>query len=217
VLKNSITQKFFFFFSISACCILCFFFVDYPLILWLNENNTGFIKKLFEYITLLGDGFFAFIVILLLFGISLFFQFFSKIHFSVRQRWRQIFFEQSKALFIYLILGGLVVRFLKISVGRYRPPLFLETGIQGFDFFRIENQYASFPSGHTQTAATLMLLLAVFYPKYRWLFYFLFFIAAISRIVLLAHYPSDVLMGAYIGILFGIFAKNYYRKKTANL
>ena len=38
-------------------------------------------------------------------------------------------------------------------------------------------------------------------------------LVGISRVVLIAHYPSDVLFGAYLGIATAILAKRHYFDK----
>lgn len=58
----------------------------------------------------------------------------------------------------------------------------------------------SFPSGHAATAAGLAAALSAKYPRGRFLFGFLATAAAAQRVSSSAHYPSDVLMGAAIGL-----------------
>ena len=115
---------------------------------------------------------------------------------------------------MYLILGGILVRILKISIGRARPHFFLESG-EKFNSFSFDYLYNSFPSGHTQTVTTLMLCLAFFYSKYRYLFFLFILIGATSRVILLAHYPSDILMGFYIGLVFYFLAKLFYQRQIS--
>ena len=58
----------------------------------------------------------------------------------------------------------------------------------------------SFPSGHAATAAGLAAALSWKYPRGNWLFFLLAASAAAQRIATSAHYPSDVFMGAALGL-----------------
>jgi len=58
----------------------------------------------------------------------------------------------------------------------------------------------SFPSGHSATAAGLAAALVWKYPRGTWLFLLLAASAAAQRIATSAHYPSDVFMGAALGL-----------------
>ncbi len=57
----------------------------------------------------------------------------------------------------------------------------------------------SFPSGHTATAVGLAVVLAAWYPRGRWLFATVATLVGIHRIQHLAHFPSDVFVGAAAG------------------
>lgn len=77
----------------------------------------------------------------------------------------------------------------------------------------------SFPSGHTSTAFNIATFLSLNYPK--WYVIFPSYIYAISvgysRLYMGVHYPSDVLMGAFVGAgtayLTYIGYKKYFQKK----
>lgn len=59
----------------------------------------------------------------------------------------------------------------------------------------------SFPSGHAATAAGFAAALSWKYPRGRWLFFALAVAAAAQRVASSAHYPSDVLFGAAVGLV----------------
>ena len=63
----------------------------------------------------------------------------------------------------------------------------------------------SFPSGHAATAAGFAAALSWKYPRGRWLFVALAVAAATQRVASSAHYPSDVLFGAAIGLVCAAF------------
>jgi membrane-associated phospholipid phosphatase len=59
----------------------------------------------------------------------------------------------------------------------------------------------SFPSAHTATAFALAVGLAWLYPRGRWLFATMAFLVACQRVEAGAHYVSDVLFGAALGLV----------------
>ena len=59
----------------------------------------------------------------------------------------------------------------------------------------------SFPSGHSATAAALATVLIWKYPQARFFFLIVAISACLQRIFSMAHYPSDVCIGAACGIL----------------
>ncbi len=62
----------------------------------------------------------------------------------------------------------------------------------------------SFPSGHALHAFTSATLLALHFPPLGPPAFILAALIALSRIVLAVHYPSDVLAGAWLGVMVGI-------------
>lgn len=63
----------------------------------------------------------------------------------------------------------------------------------------------SFPSGHAATAAGLAAALSWKYPRGRWFFAAMAMAAAAQRVASSAHYPSDVLLGAALGLVGAAF------------
>ena len=59
----------------------------------------------------------------------------------------------------------------------------------------------SFPSGHTMNAVNFAVLFCVFYPPLFWLVVPFALLVALSRVILGMHYPTDVLVGAALGLL----------------
>ena len=103
-------------------------------------------------------------------------------------------------LFSAVALSGLLTDVVKWFMGRWRPKVFLPEGLYGYEFFGSGYEQTSFPSGHATTICSLAFALSVLFPRLRWLWIILAFLVCVSRVVIGAHYLSDVLMGAYIGI-----------------
>jgi len=57
----------------------------------------------------------------------------------------------------------------------------------------------SFPSGHSAAAFALAVVLAAYYRRLRWLFWFMAFGCAFTRYLNAVHWPSDCWAGAAIG------------------
>lgn len=98
-------------------------------------------------------------------------------------------------------LGGIAVNIIKLSAGRARPRLLLNEGIYGFFPFTAASGYTSFPSGHTQTAVALALSVGVLAPRLRPVLLLFAALIALSRVIVGAHYPSDVVGGAMLAAL----------------
>lgn len=103
----------------------------------------------------------------------------------LRRRWSAVFFLAAE-----IVSAGLV-QVLKHVFGRARPEDIL-----------IITDYGSFPSGHTANAATLAAAAVVLFPRLwvvivgaAWIV-----LMAFSRTVLHAHWLSDTLGGALIGV-----------------
>jgi membrane-associated phospholipid phosphatase len=113
-------------------------------------------------------------------------------------------------LFISIALSGLITDMIKPVVGRLRPKMFLEANLYGFDFFHTGWDYNSLPSGHATTVFSLAMALSLFYPKFRLPLFCFALIVGASRVIITAHYVSDVLAGAYVGIMTVLFLVHVY-------
>jgi len=112
-------------------------------------------------------------------------------------------------LLLAVSLSVLVTEILKWVVGRGRP--FVGGKANPFNFapFNGTEAYFSFPSAHAVTAFALAFGVAAIWPHARWYALAYAVIIALTRLVLLAHHPSDVVGGAVIGIV-GAAAVQYW-------
>lgn len=104
---------------------------------------------------------------------------------------------------------------LKYGLGRYRPVEFFQHGHYGFAFLQTTWAENSTPSGHTVRAFALMTSLALLAPKAGWFFLAVAFAVGASRVVVADHYPSDVLFGAFIGVMTALWLHGLYRQLSA--
>ncbi len=108
-------------------------------------------------------------------------------------------------LFLAVAGSGILVLTLKQLAGRARPKHFETLGYDFFDPLRFESSFTSFPSGHSVTIAALATVLALRFPKFVSGWIILALIIGISRVMVGAHYPSDVILGLTIGMLFTLY------------
>ena len=121
--------------------------------------------------------------------------------------------------FVYsLALAGIMCNILKYIIGVSRPKYFFLEGYERINFFNLEHKINSFPSGHTQAAFTLAILLIIYLNRF--IFYILVIatLMGISRIFMSMHFPSDLISGAYLGAIVPIILYNaIYKEKIENI
>ncbi len=100
-------------------------------------------------------------------------------------------------LWLAVALSGLANDLVKLIAGRPRPSV----GDVPSAPFTFSYDFQSFPSGHSAVAFGLALALSLLWPRGRWLFLAGAVAVAVSRVVLGAHYPADVLGGALVAWL----------------
>jgi len=98
-------------------------------------------------------------------------------------------------------LSGLANDLVKALVGRSRPGLLISHGVYGFKPFTNQYYYASFPSGHANTIAALCYGLGVVTGRFKHILLSIALAVMASRVIVGAHFPSDVLFGAYLGVV----------------
>lgn len=104
-------------------------------------------------------------------------------------------------VFVAIAVPGLVNNGLKILIGRARPSVLVEQGFYGFDPFNMYHRFHSFPSGHSVTMGAVAVALAILLPAYRWWLLAAGVLLASTRMVVNAHFASDVVAGLLVGSL----------------
>lgn len=84
----------------------------------------------------------------------------------------------------------------------------------GFHFFHGGKSYESFPSGHAATAAAVMSVLWIAYPKLRIAWAFFIVAADVGLVLLNLHFVSDVVVGTFVGASTGLFTAALCTPKT---
>lgn len=112
--------------------------------------------------------------------------------------------------FLAVAVPGLVTTVIKHVLGRARP--YMEPAGHSFTFvpFNLDSNYASFPSGHGTTSASVAFAIGALWPRTRPLMWLFVLTIMFSRIVLMSHHPSDVIAGALVGTLFAALVRRWF-------
>jgi undecaprenyl-diphosphatase len=112
-------------------------------------------------------------------------------------------------IFLSVLFSVLVAEILKFVIGRGRP--FVGGKANPFNFvpFSGTEAYYSLPSAHAVTAFALAFAVSALWPRLRLFMFSYAVVIALTRLVLLAHHPSDVVAGALVGIV-GAMAIRYW-------
>jgi undecaprenyl-diphosphatase len=117
---------------------------------------------------------------------------------------------------IVMAFSGIAAQIVKHIVGRARPALIALDGPFHFDLFSLKSVLASFPSGHTTTVFAAFAALTLLAPRVGPAFLLIALPVAASRIIVGAHYPSDVCGGLCLGLASAlIVARVFARRRIA--
>ncbi len=131
---------------------------------------------------------------------------------SVKRGFRALYAAQIGAYFFLAVaLSGLSANLLKRIIGRARPSQFDEWGSFGFSSFS-GSKFESFPSGHATTVGAIFMVLILLVPRYRLAFILLALWMGFSRVMVSAHYPSDVIAGLSYGGWFSLLLANVFAR-----
>ena len=184
-----------------------------------DKNLNGvYLKEFFEDITRLGSSSWYFAISIIGFGIVYFNK---RLGFIKIEKQKKIsnFFISS---FFYILVVGIVTQVLKHIVGRPRPNHTNFEDSFGFNFFTFDSNFHSFPSGHSSTIFIVCFVLVATFPRLKYFFYFLASVIALSRVVVGAHFFTDIVAGALLAlisfkIINTILERKYAQYKFSNL
>jgi len=154
-----------------------------PLFLYFNKLSRFTGTALWANITSLGEG----LVLLSLAGL-------------VAIRWP----AAAWTIVVASVVGTLLVHGMKEAVGALRPAMVLPDG--SFTIIGPRLKIVSFPSGHTATITAFAAILFLHAQRAwaAWLLLPLVLLVGVSRMVVGAHWPLDVLAGWLVGILIAM-------------
>ncbi|MFY9288294.1 MAG: phosphatase PAP2 family protein [Alphaproteobacteria bacterium] len=138
---------------------------------------------------------------------------------SVKKKTRELIYqigEGSLFIFACVAISGIVTDLLKIIIGRSRPVLLDRENVYAAQFFVFDSTWKSMPSGHTTTVIAAMCALFILLPRWRWVWLAVALILVASRVVVNAHYLSDVLAGSLVGCVSAILINQYFNHNGIN-
>lgn len=172
--------------------------IDRPAALYFHQFGPG-IHELFDLITRLGLGYGYLIVFALAFA---------ALHWGgALPRLRSVAAPMRARsavpafLFAAVAVSGLATDLLKVMIGRTRPKLLFTAHLYGFGGFALRPDHWSFPSGHTATIVALASALTILWPRHVLFYASVAAVVAIGRVVVGAHYPGDILAGAFVAVV----------------
>jgi len=172
-----------------------------------------YLKNFFIKITELGDSMWYFLIFIIIYIFSIFVE---KLQ-TKNKKFFSLLKYFSLSGFVYLLFAGTITQVLKHIIGRPRPNYINFTEGLGLDFFTTNSNLHSFPSGHASTAFMIALLMSALFPKLKIFFYIFSFLIAISRVVVGAHYITDVVAGILVAIIAFKILNNFFDKKFSHL
>ena len=116
-------------------------------------------------------------------------------------------------LFTAIALPGLFATIVKRIIGRARPGVGGSLDPTLFIPFEGHAAYAGTPSGHAATAFAVLVAFGTLWPRARTVLLVYALLIALSRVVVSAHYPSDVFAGAIVGIAGAVLVRRYFAQR----
>ena len=172
--------------------------IDEAISKWmLTIHDNSFINQFFKFFSLLGEGGIIWIISLLIILIVV----------IIKKRKAPVVLLFGA---LFLLLGWLFNDYcLKLIVQRTRPYHNVEAFGDAFKVFMDSINYKypssySFPSGHAFSSFNAATTITLYKKKLGFIAYPVAFIIAFSRIFVGAHYFSDVLVGALLGVVFSL-------------
>lgn len=107
-----------------------------------------------------------------------------------------------QAILLAFLIERPVYFVLKNSLKRNRP----EAALKNFHSIVTPSDQFSFPSGHTSAAFMMATLLGYYFPPLIIPLYCWATLVGCSRVVLGVHFPTDILVGAALGIGTALFS-----------
>ncbi len=150
-----------------------------------NDLHNKVLDFIMPIITFLGNGYLLWIVVAIVLTIS--------------KKYRKAGITMALALILCAIFGETLI---KNIIKRPRP----YEGVAGIQLLIPKLSSYSFPSGHTLSSFAAAFVVFKYIRKWAIPAFVIAALIAFSRMYLYVHYPSDVLMGAVLGIFFAWIA-----------
>ncbi len=175
---------------------LFFLLFDYSIASFFNSLNYQ-TKSLFGTLTHLGDSLYFFIPTILIWaGVKII---------KNKNQIINTIGEISLFIFLNILLSGIVTQILKHIIGRPRPVLYNGFDYKSLDILHFDPKWHSFPSGHTATIFAFIFCIIFLFPKIKNILITIAIIIASTRVIVGAHFISDIFGGVLVAYLSSIF------------
>ena len=185
--------------------VLVFLFFDYSISKFFYNINSQ-TKSLFETLTHFGDSLYFFVPTILIWAVIKIIQNKNKIILTIS--------DISLFIFFNILFSGIAVQIFKHILGRPRPPLFHSNNLSTIDIFNFDSRWHSFPSGHTATIFAFIFCLIFLFPKIKNILITIAIVIASTRVIVGAHYVSDIFGGALVAYITSILLRDKFFQKS---
>ncbi|MBL4645383.1 MAG: phosphatase PAP2 family protein [Rhizobiales bacterium] len=118
------------------------------------------------------------------------------------------------AYWLVCIAGsGLLVMVVKQLIGRARPKHLEAYGHLFFDPLTFDASFAGFPSGHATTSFALVAIVSTLMPRLMPIAFITGASLAFTRVIVGAHYFSDVVFAGILALVFCLFIRRVFAKR----
>jgi membrane-associated phospholipid phosphatase len=186
--------------TVAVIALVAAFFLDHGAAAWIGAHSSPELKRAMQTVSRVGDWPAHLIAGLL--GIAVAFVMRSK-------TWMRIFL----AMLVALALAGVSGRVVKLATGRARPSVKTEAHWNGP---RYSSKYHAFPSGHTASSTAFFVALFLKRKKIGAPLLLIPALIALSRMVVGAHYLSDVTFAAILGVICAVLATRWLSTRDSS-
>ena len=116
-------------------------------------------------------------------------------------------------VFLSVASVSVVASVLKILIGRMRPVFWEAFGQTGFYPGVSEWAFNSMPSGHASSSFAGLVMIGLIFPRIKWVTWTMAVAIGVSRVCVGAHFPADVIMGAFLGMVAADLVRNVVKGK----
>jgi undecaprenyl-diphosphatase len=116
-------------------------------------------------------------------------------------------------LFLAIGIPGLLVTVVKRLIGRARPYAGPQDDPFAYMPFGWRPEFASMPSGHATTAVAAAVAIGAIWPRARPALWAYALVIMASRVIVLAHHPSDVIAAAVVGGCGALMVRHWFAER----
>jgi len=186
--------------AIAATAIAVSFHFDNSVREFMAQHQSHGMRNFMRYVSLLGDWPLHIALGLLLLGIA---------WICDSKKWMRIFL----AMIVAMSIAGVTGHVIKRTIPRPRPSVKTEIHWGGS---RFSSKYHSFPSGHVGASTAFFCTLFFANRRIGMACLLIPILIAFSRMYIGAHYLSDVVCAAILGVLCALLVTHFYLRPTEN-